>query len=409
MRTNDERAGLPSGSSALYDSLCHGRYQLQKQWDEAFPEPEVEAAEDAGHDDMDSDAEAGKRIHLLYAGKECPEASQAEIDRAEKARRVDEAMKEQWLGFFDYEPGGQIVEYREKRWWLTDPVGNQLYSGQTDVVWVRRSKDGIADVLVGDLKGLWGHHDPAPINMQLRRYVALVAVNMENLFGVPVELRSASAYLNQPVKTLKPVLTQFEKADIEKAVQEMNDEIAAITDPNAKRTAGSIQCTHCRAKLICEEYQFAEAQIKGVIAYPLLTGVPAKEDLARSIAALPSDKLARILGWVPALIDACDMAKAEAKRRLKADENAVPGWRLWPNSPRSKIDNINTVYERCETQFSLEEKEFTKLCSITKKALTELVREKSGLKGAALELKVGEIIDGAIRTIPVSPSLEKVP
>lgn len=403
MTTQDERMGLPSGSSALEDSLCHGRFQLQKQWDEFSPEPEPSEDDHGNPEDIDSDREAGRRIHLLYAGKECPEASLAEVDRAQKARRVDEAMKAKWLAQFDTEPIGKIEELRETRWWLRDELGRAQYSGQTDVVWIRKSMEGFVDVLVGDLKGLWGKHDPAPLNMQIRRYIALIAMQEEFR-----EIRSASAYLNQPVRTMMPVLTTYDEDAIAQAVLEMASEVAQITDPNAKRTAGALQCHHCRAKLICPEFQNAESSIMKAIAVPVASGPPSKQDIEMGMRSLSGENLARFLAWRPALRDACDLAESEAKRRLRVNEDSVPGWRLWPNSPRAKIDDVNKIYTRCAEQFQIDGKEFSALCSITKVNLIGLVREKSGLKGEALDMKVKEILDGATHEIKVSPSLEKI-
>lgn len=128
----DERMGLPSASSALYDSLCHRRWRSQVEWDQARaamggepsePPEEVgadteldEEGEDSVHDDIDRDQEAGKRIHLLYSGKPCPEASNEERDRAAAGREVDQAMYHKWLDILGHKDDSPVIELRETRW-----------------------------------------------------------------------------------------------------------------------------------------------------------------------------------------------------------------------------------------------------------------------------------------------------
>jgi hypothetical protein len=136
---------------------------------------------------------------------------------------------------------------------------------------------------------------------------------------------------------------------------------------------------------------------------------PNKSELELGISALPPAAMAKLLAWVPALRDACDLAQTEAKRRLRIDPASVPGWGLKPNTPRSKVEDISTVYARCSAEWSIGVLQFTQLCSITKKEVIGLVRAKSKLKGQALDAKVAEVLAGTTRPIPVSASLQKLP
>lgn len=409
----DERAGCPSGSSALQDQLCPGRFQLQKQWDTTCPseEPEVVLSGleyNADPENIDNDAEAGKRIHLLYAGKACTAASQAEIDRAEKALQVDAKMKSQWLTSLgaDLEPEIKILELRETRWWLRDEKGDPIYSGQSDVVWIRGNEDGPADILLGDLKGLWGHHDPAPLNMQIRRYIALIAANA--IDAGYTGINSASAYLNQPAKTLMPAMTVYDEEAIQMAVLEMHSDIAAMMDPKATRTAGPVQCHHCTAKLICPEYQEAQLTLVETVSLPAILEPPTKEALSEAVKLLPASQLSKLLDWTPALENACELAKFEAKRRLREDALSLPGWNLKPNPSRSKVEDVNELFKRCALAYGVTAEVFTKLCSIPKGAVIELVKAHSGLKGAALDAKVVELLAGTTRAVKVQHSLERL-
>lgn len=403
----DPRLGLPSGSSALEDSLCPGRWRAQKEFlamAEGDLELEEEDAHDGPPDDMDRDAEAGKRIHKLYAGETCPEATEPEQRRAMQALEVDTKMHGLWAEFFKDEPEAPIQAMREHRWWLKDLNGEPIYSGQTDLVKIRGKAGGIADILVADLKGLWGYHDSAVQNMQLRRYIALINANIPEMGFA--SLRSASAYLNQPAKTLKPVLVQFDSDDIETATFQMHLDIAAMMDENAPRTAGPVQCHHCKAKLLCAEYQESIAQLP--VPLPIGTAeVPTKENLTDTIAKLPGSALAALLPWLPALINTADLAKAEAKRRLRKDALSVPGYRLKKNASRSKVVDLLKLWNRLSSQYNLSAEEFVKLCTITKGNVEQVTRDKSGLKGKALDAKITAVLEGCTMPIPVSDSLEE--
>src|SRR5690348_10763899 len=118
---DQERLGLPSASSALYDSLCYGRHHAQLAWDNVCSANEP--AEDEFDDsvpEIDRDIEAGKRIHLLYAGNEIPGAKPAETDRVARAKQIDRTMFEKWMANLGYEPLAPLKTLRETRWWYYD-------------------------------------------------------------------------------------------------------------------------------------------------------------------------------------------------------------------------------------------------------------------------------------------------
>lgn len=372
------------------------------------PAPENELLDDGdkSETDLEKDAEAGRRIHRLYSGVEDPEATQAERDRAEQGRQIDLKMKQQWLGFFECEPEAQITELREHRWWLKDESGKDVYSGQSDVAWIRGNFGEDADILVGDLKGLWGEHDPAPINVQIRRYIALIAVNLKDMGFSGV--RSAMAYLNQPAVTLNPVPVQFDQPDIAKAIVEMWEDLYAMMDENAERTPGPRQCGKCRGKLICPEFQ-SEVGVLPVIqeSIPIDKVPPEKEEITKSVAALDGPRLARVVEWSAALRNLADAAKAEAKKRLGKDPASVPGWSLKPNSPREKIENLVELWGLLSKRFALKPESFVQACTISKEAVEKILRERTNMKGQALEALQKEILEGLCVKRPVASSLNK--
>lgn len=411
MNTDDPRHGLPSGSNALYDALCHGRWQLQKQWDAQWQGEQEEVSNDTDHSsgelDMDNDAAAGRRIHKLYAGLECPEARPAEIERAEQGRQVDKNMLGKWLSTFEsLEPlPGPIQEYREKRWWLKDEEGKEVYSGQTDVVWIMGKPGEPAHCLLGDLKGLWGDHDQSPINMQLRRYIALIAANIQEL-GFSA-LASAAAYLNQPAVYLVPFLTRFSEDDIAQFSLEMWSDLAAITDPDAERIAGPVQCKHCRAKLICDAYEKEQDNLQVIIS-PDCNAVPAKSEVLAAIRSLPDSSLSRLLEWLPAFANAIDLAKIVAKDRLKSNPECMPDWRLKPNTPREKIADPLEVFLRLKNKYDMPAEDFICGTQLSKDTCRTWLRVSTGRKGKLLEGDLDALLEGLTAPIAVAASLERV-
>lgn len=404
-KDQDPRLGLPSASSALQDQLCLGRWRKQREYlamvESDTPDEDESGSSNNGSPtyDLDKDAEAGKRIHKLYARQECPEATSPERERAEHGLRIDEEMGAKWRQIFIGMKDVKWIEYRERRWWLKDSEGNPVYSGQTDVVWIRGNPGSEADILVGDLKGLWGYHDPATLNVQLRRYIALIAANIEGLGYTRVV--SACAYLNQPAKTLKPVMAKYEEDDIMEAILEMWTDLANMQDPDAPRTPGPVQCHHCKGKLICEEYlNQTEKQILRITPE-----LPDKKAIEYQLSRLPGDKLAQLLPWFDALEDLVALGKSEAKRRLRVDPAGVPGFMLKKNSPRRRIEEIVKVYTRLNAAYGTTSDEILKMCTTSISDIQEHVREKSGLKGKALEEKVNGVLDGATVPVPVSDSL----
>lgn len=399
----DERHGLPSASSALADSLCPGRWRAQKEWDEQVGAV-IDLEEDAGStDDLDKDAEAGKRIHRLYAGEEVSEATEPERKRAQLALTVDQEMFRRWSGGFGFdEPIQCLPEYR---WWLKDGDGQELYSGQTDKIWVRGKANGPCDVLLADLKGLWGYHDPAALNVQIRRYAALIAATIADLGYT--EVRTIAAYLNQPAVSTKPQVALFEKEELAAAVADMWSDVCLMLDPEAPRNPGHVQCHHCRAKLICEPFQTYVPALP-VVPHPSAE-IPIKPVIEHKVALLSNGKLEELMSWKDALSNLVDMVESEAKRRLRQDPESFGGrWFLRMNPAREKISDVMTVWQRLSTSFAdLTAQEFVKKCSVTKKAVEEILREKGGMKGKSLETKLELVLEGATSSTVVSPTLAR--
>lgn len=395
----DERENLPSASSALYDSLCPGRWRAQKDYESANG-PVAEDVEQGGPEyDLDRDAEAGKRIHLLYAGKPCPAATDAERDRAAAGREIDQLMYGKWIELIGQDES-PVIEIRERRFWVYDTDGKtKLYSGQADALWIKGKEGGPCHILLSDLKGLWGHHDDAALNMQIRRYLAIVTYSIQKLGYT--EVLSAMAYLNQPAKTMNPRPVVFNQEDLLGAVIEMVSAIADILDPDAPRHAGPVQCHRCKAKLVCGEFINDAYKVTQVSA----DGIPTKEQMQVKVMMLTGEKLGSIIPWAKALEEFVHLAETEARSRLKSDPDSVPGWMIKPNPDRHPINDVGKIYERLVSQLAITPAEFTGLCELSKSAVEKLLRAKAGLKGKKLDEAMKALCEGATGTQKIAPSL----
>lgn len=353
--------------------------------------------------EVDQDAEAGKRIHLIYAAEACPTATFAERERAEAAIRIDEKKKAEWLNHFNMEEDQPVICLREHRWWLTGPDGSKIYSGQTDKLWIRGTKPGVCDVLLADLKGLWGSHDPASTNAQIRRYLALIAATIGTIGFEKV--RTAAAYLNQPAVSHDPKMVLYDADDLSAAVFEMQIEVDAITAPDPERTPGPIQCHRCKAKMICEKF-LETNPAEGLVKF-VESPVPKKEAISARVTSLSDGKLEMLLPWAKALEHLAAMAETEARRRLRMNPETFGGrYFLKPNSPRHHVTDVKKVFMRMKEGFGVTADEFANISSIGKGDCSELIRKKSGLKGKALDAEMVKIFDGATTPSPVSPSLK---
>lgn len=397
----DPRMGLPSASSAREDYLCPGRYRAQQEW---------------GVADDSSAAEAGTRMHKLYAGDQSIEATSFERNRVEYARVIDEAMQRKWRDWL--EESGNVTKPEKLslygptyhfRWkWK---IGDQMmFSGETDRIMMAEetlestnmTRVTRTHVLLTDFKSLFGEHDPADINFQIRRYVGLMGLETPSVMTV-------TAYINQPSMKGLPAATLFERGHIVQAMEELRVSVLKMFHPKAPRIPGNIQCTHCKAKLSCPEYQkvmkTTDVLVRGDNGEPATTA-----QMAGRLTGISNGHLEKILPWVQALESFRGLAWKEAKERLKAKNDAFGyRWFLEPNE-RDEITDLSLVLANLTDGLKgLTVKEFLGACSISKEKLANLIRSHTNLKGKGLNDAVQEACAGAIKTKELEPALKKAP
>lgn len=365
----DERRGHTSASNAAADRLCPGRHQAQKGLEES------ESAE----------ASQGTLIHDVFAGLK--EESVLDADSAKTLRRakeIESIILGNWLCGIDVK--GPAECHSEKRLW--NYVEN--HSGKFDRLWLVDAEGG-KHALLEDLKSLYGDHQDADENEQLRDLAALIYCT----YGV----QSVTAFINQPrvawkVEDVK--LVKYSEKDLMRAYREMSERILASNEPNAKRIVGPKQCQHCKAAgtAKCPESQKALVTL-GTAQFDIDTASPeeradwiktllmiekiAKDSIAAMKAAIRKNELGYVAGW--------GLGKAKKPREIDPKKIPLVGAIL-----AAHFDGFDTV-------------QLAECCTISVPSLQELHAKLSGFKGKQafdhFEGLFSELIDTTEQQQPV--------
>ena len=208
----DERRGHTSASNAAADRLCPGRHLAQRGL------AEKESAE----------ASQGALIHSVFAGEKPESVLDSESAKTlRRAKEIESIILGNWLCGIDVKAPAEC--HREKRMW--DYV--ETHSGQADAFWIVDAENG-KHALLEDLKSLYGDHDDADENEQLRDLAALIYCN----YGV----QSVTAYINQPnvawrIEDVK--LVRYSEKDLMRAYREMCERVLKSNLPTSPRIPGS--------------------------------------------------------------------------------------------------------------------------------------------------------------------------
>lgn len=364
--TQPDRGEYTSASNAAADALCAGRHNAQK-----------------GIPDVTSDDAAfGNMLHgaLAVGSPEGLDARQEDLYLS-----CLEIEKKVLVQFFGQEIAGITPKPAcEKRHWVAFKDGLR-HSAQIDRVHRKGTK-----VLIIELKSLTGEIPESPKNLQLRDQAVVFDASNSLVSEIGV-------VVIQPLVTHSPELCVYGREDLNRAANELHARVKASNDPNAKRTAGEVQCKFCRASAQCPEYNAWASQMlpapKTLVDVPVASWTPEQ----RTVFCNNYDVAQK---WL-------DKAWAEMEKGAATDPSFVPGYALVPNSPRSKIVNLDEVFQRMSA-LGVTSEQFIAKTGITKEALTELVRTASKKKGKELTQVVTGVIGQNLQTSEVKSSLKKV-
>jgi hypothetical protein len=350
MSDQSNRGIWTSASNAQADSLCPGRHQAQK-----------------GINDTDSEsAEFGTQIHAALANGNSAGLSAAQESIYESVLEIEKKILSKYYGpeVLTLQP----APICERRFWAIWPDGFK-HSGQVD----RAHRKGVK-ALILDVKSLAGEVAESPRNMQLRDLACLFDIGTTALLEVAVAII-------QPLVTHSPELCVYNRSDLNKARLEMYLRVSASNKPDAPRVPGAVQCKFCRAKAVCSEYSAYASAL-----------VPAPKDLV----SVPVSQ------WTPEMrqsfCDNFDMAQkwldgcwAALEAGAMGDPDFVPGYAMKDGQSRSKIVNLQAVFDRA-SGVGVPLVEFLAQSTVSKESLTEMVRKATSLKGKKLTDEVSRVI-----------------
>lgn len=360
--SQDERANLPSASSAHRYAQCPGSYMLEQ----TVPVPPTSA-----------DATLGNRVHAILAGEPVADVTDEERELAGRCDQELSALLNEWAG--PGETADRLTFVREERLWAFDGLG-KAWSGKPDLVAIdRQLKRG----LVVDYKTGRGDVDLAAGNHQLRALAVLVADQYD--------LDHVTVAIVQPLAG-RPSTCIYSPDDLERARLEVQQVMRAARQPGQPRVPSVAACKYCRAKEVCPEARAVVEVIPSVVTRD-----------GREIAMSP-ERIAAFLEAAQIAEGVIESIRAKAKRMLEEAPGSVPGWALKPGATREKIREIQTVFSRFLGMGGTQE-QFMPAVSLTKTAFKDAVRAATGHKGKSLDATVAQILEGCTEASTAAPSL----
>ena len=360
----DERKQWTSASAAEYDQLCPGRHQACL----GLPEPQ-----------QSEDAASGQRIHAALAGQVVDTLTPEDQESCDACKNLAEGVVLQWSGMREY------VREVETRLWYRFTHDGQVYqhSGKPDLICINEELSN-PEALVVDYKTGRGEVRESPRNMQLRDLAVLVRHN----YGVN---RVTVAIVQPPHK---PELCVYDEQDLAIAEADMKTRIFDCWRPDARRVPGHRQCQYCRAKGTARCLESIE----------VVNAVIPPEDRGEALDPVVFGKL----------LLRCEVAetviytlRAEAKRRLAANPDAIPGWRLGKPRKTETVTDPQKCFERAAA-LGVKVEQFLAAVKILKGDLQDAVRGATGQKGAELKATMAELFAGITESKEGQPPLEQI-
>lgn len=371
---SDVRKGHTSASSALPDSLCAGRHLAQQGL------PDVAGKYSA----------SGALVHAALAGWTQPQDLPfAERETFDACRTLEKKLV---IDYFGEQPPSPIRVIREAQdgstrlWARFGPSREYEHSGQPDVIYRSGTR-----ALIIEYKTLAGDVPDSSKNLQLRDQAVLV-------YGNHTLLDEIATAVVQPLVSSDSEITTYDRPALVQAQNEMFARVVASNNPKSPRTAGEVQCEHCKAKRHCLEYQrWASAatppQMLALMDVPVVAWTP--EQRATAAAALaPAQKF-------------LDDLKEFIKDGLKSDPNFCPGFTLKPGNNIQTITDPQACFDRFAAMGG-KLPHFMGCVKLGKEKLKEAVQCVTGAKGKALDKAMAELTSGICKVTQNEPSLARV-
>jgi hypothetical protein len=356
-----DRGEHTSASNAPADELCQGRHLAQR-----------------GLPDLDTeDSQFGTQIHTALKNGDPAGLDPDQLSIYEGCVEIADRLIADKFG------SALPVRVKERRFWWKSSDGKIQHSGQVDLLVTGKPATGLLieyKTLPGDVAG-------AATNQQLRDQVAMVAGSMG--------LQEIDVAVVQPLVTYNPDLCRYDRMAIVRAQNEMAQRVRNSNNPLAPRVAGPVQCKFCKARFTCKEYH-AWVSVSAPASMSSLT-IPVSE-WTPSQRALFCERMPTAMKWL-------EECKHQLKELLKADPNAVPGWKVGTGRRLSTIINPTELHNRFLAAGGSTD-QFMQCVEIAKGKFETQLRAVTALKGKALNAKKEEILAGIIEEKLGEGSLE---
>jgi hypothetical protein len=359
---SDERAALPSASSAGRYFTCPGSFLLEQQ----VTDPEVSS----------SDATTGNRIHGRLAGEQI-ELTDDELSLAVKCTNDEENIVQDVFGIVG---SADLLPIRERRFWAYDANLARDWSGKPDVVYRKGSR-----VLIIDYKTGRGTVEHATGNLQLRALAVLAADH----FG---DVNEVTVAIIQPLAG-PPSRCTYSGEDLDMARFQINELMADVKRPGQPRVPLTDACKYCRAKPICPEARGVVEKLPALVPRDGLEIVMSPEQIAEFLEKAP---------LAEAVIEA---VRGKARRMLEAKQE-IPGWKLKPGATRESITNPELAFARFMDAGGTQA-QFVQSITVAKTKFKDAVKAATGKKGKDLDGFLEIMLEGCTETKVTAPSLVK--
>lgn len=365
----DERRGLPSASSFQRYATCAASIALETQLREAGQLPEDHGSDDAG---------AGTRIHAHLAALATGQPfTPASADENETALSLWERAQ-YWIQRVFGSDLSDVEMIVEKRHWLQDLHGNDVASGQFDLM----LHDGVRGLVI-DYKTLFGHHAPAPENRQLR----FGAVILREAYGV----KEITVVLLQRMRPdSHAVMGEY---DLENALEEIDQVLARRQqDPFALGFTRSEECKFCACRLACPRLHWDVAQLQasplGILAQATDSQISEFGHRLKSLEHLQR-------AWV-----------SEAEFRIEHGRE-LPGWAMLSGKPRREVSNVKELANRLIAR-GVPVGDVLSEMSLPVGAAERLFKSTTAEKGKKVREAFDLLADGTISLSTPEPSLKQI-
>lgn len=364
----DPRMGRTSASNAAADELCAGRHKVQQAAREVLGEKST------------PDAEFGQAIHNALAAQDPSGLDAEQLKTYEMCQAVESDILARYFSSDAMEAMQKV--WRHRRLWGI--FGGHEHSGELDVVYRLGPK-----ALIIEYKCLFGDIESSPKNKQLRDQAVLAWKHFLTLEEIAVAV-------DQPHLTLKPDICIYRKPDLEQAEKEMTARIIRSNSASPARTPGELQCGFCDGKMLCKEYQLWAA-----------SKLPMKQCLLEDpVAAWKTEQWVAFCDGMSIAQKWLNMAKEEAKKKLKADPNSIPGFFLTEGRTQRTVVKVNELYARFE-KLGGKLENFHNCIDVVLGRLEKELRAVTNAKGKGLEKAMDAILSGLIEETKTEGSIAR--